>query len=177
MAADTIKSDGEPVTQIRVNTSMPTEKHLEGYAAMSFLYFHTPSLAKLSVRQMALRIMPPLALGSFHIFYEDHMPRAAVTWALLGDETVEKIGNGVQLAPSEWVSGNQLWVMESLSPFKGNGGEVIARWVADVLAQNVDEFHFLRPSGNGQFDRHVTMTRAAKGWKTAVKRVRRTEEG
>lgn len=163
----------EPMTRVEVDTSKPTEAHLKGYAALSFLYFHTPSLQHMSVKDMSLRIMPPLVLGAYHIFHEDHMPRAAVTWAMLGDEAAKKLKSGEPLAPTEWASGDELWVMESISPFKNNNaGEILSNWVTDVLAQNVDEFHFLRPDKDGHFTRHMTMTRTETGWTVSTQHLK-----
>ncbi len=66
-------------------------------------------------------VTPPVALGQFRLWHKDGVPVAYASWAYLNEEAENrmKVG-GHKLAPIDWKSGSNLWLMDVLAPFGGN---------------------------------------------------------
>lgn len=160
-----------PLERVDVNMAMPTERQLSGYAGLSFLYMHSANLRRLSVDAMAARIMPPIALGFFHVLNDDHMPRAALTWGLLSPEVARKFRQGAPLAPADWLSGEEMWVIEGIAPFGGPSARILLNWALAHLDPAHDHFHYLREDRDGRPHRQVTFRRAGQGWTSSVMRL------
>ncbi|MGB9151378.1 MAG: toxin-activating lysine-acyltransferase [Burkholderiales bacterium] len=70
-------------------------------------------------------IMPPLILNQASLFMKEGIPRAYVGWALVNDDVQQRLAQGdTRLAPREWKSGNNLWLIDLVTPF-GSPEEVI----------------------------------------------------
>jgi cytolysin-activating lysine-acyltransferase len=64
------------------------------------------------------QIMPPLVLNQAKLFMHQGVPRAYVSWALVNDDVQQRLNQGeMRLAPREWKSGNNLWIIDLVTPF------------------------------------------------------------
>ncbi len=74
----------------------------------------------LFIADMEWLVMPPVALEQFRIWREKNMPVAIATWAFLGPEQSERLKQGIKkLSPTDWKSGDELWLMDFIAPFGG----------------------------------------------------------
>lgn len=65
-------------------------------------------------------ILPPVAHRQFRIFRRKGRPFAYVSWAYLNKDAAARISAGdVKLRPDEWTSGEELWLIDLITPFGG----------------------------------------------------------
>ncbi|MBZ0104457.1 MAG: toxin-activating lysine-acyltransferase [Sulfuricella denitrificans] len=73
------------------------------------------------VADLEWRIMPPLALDQAKLYMRDDAPLAFVSWALLSEEVVARYRQApYRLAPGDWKSGEQVWIIDIIAPFGGS---------------------------------------------------------
>lgn len=98
------------------------------------------------VGDLEWRIMPPLLLDQAKLYLRDGMPLAFVTWAHLSDTVAERYRRPPHhLAPSDWRSGDQPWIVDLFAPF-GGAGDVLRDLQSGVLAGKV--VHQLGPASD-----------------------------
>lgn len=72
------------------------------------------------VADLEWRVMPPLVLDQAKLYMRDSMPLAFVTWALLSEPVAERYRQAPHhLAPADWRSGEQPWIIDLFAPFGG----------------------------------------------------------
>jgi cytolysin-activating lysine-acyltransferase len=71
------------------------------------------------------RILPPLVLEQAKLYMKDTMPLAFASWARLSAEAAARFRQPPhRLAPSDWKSGEQIWIVDVIAPF-GAAQEVL----------------------------------------------------
>lgn len=85
---------------------------------IAWLYARTPDRRFLFLTDLDWAVMPPVMLDQCRLFLRGKMPFAFVTWALVNDDVHQRLlaGNG-KLAPHEWKSGTNLWLIDVVTPF------------------------------------------------------------
>lgn len=127
-AADTIdvstsddkvgQTSEEPQTP-RPDAAPPPDK-MNVVGSVLWLMTHSPAHRHLFVTDLEWLLLPPIALGQFHLWRRSNYPVGVATWAFLSDEIGKRLTNGVRrLAPAEWRSGENLWLMDFIIPFGG----------------------------------------------------------
>lgn len=66
--------------------------------------------------------MPALLLRQFYILRDDDKPIGLALWAKCGMPAVKKLEKGMiqpenRLAPDEWNSGEDIWIVDFITPF------------------------------------------------------------
>jgi cytolysin-activating lysine-acyltransferase len=76
------------------------------------------------------------------------------TWAYLNAAAEEKVITGEPLAPEDWRSGDRLWIVDLIAPYRGLM-QSIGRWM--MVRGNVSDtgFSFRRVAGDNQTRRIV----------------------
>jgi cytolysin-activating lysine-acyltransferase len=98
--------------------------------------------------ELEWRVIPPLVLDQSKLYLRDGAPVAFVSWALLSQEAAARYaGTPHHLAPADWKSGDQVWVIDVLAPF-GGVKEVIGELRAKVFPDK--EIHQLVPAPAGE---------------------------
>lgn len=75
-------------------------------------------------------ILPPVQLRQFRIWRRDNQPIGYASWAYLSDEAAARLADGAlgtrlrRIAPGEWKGGDQLWLVDVVTPFGGADGMV-----------------------------------------------------
>ncbi len=87
-----------------------------------------------------------IALGQFRIFRFDEVPRGLFTWAWLSPEAEKKYVSGEPLGPDDWNSGERLWLIDMIAPYKGLTTAMV-RWIMIPGNFAEKEFIFRRVSG------------------------------
>ena len=99
--------------------------------AVSWLMMQQGSTRHTLLSELEWRVMPPLMLDQAKLYMKDKMPIAYVSWAYLSEEVAARYQQGPHhLAPSDWKSGNQPWLIDLFAPYGG---------AADVLQSLKDE--------------------------------------
>ena len=78
-------------------------------------------------------LLPALALRQYKIYSDGKQVQAFAVWAFLS-ENVERrlIGDGTKLRPSDWRSGERLWLIEMVGP-NVNSQQVFGQLIGDLV--------------------------------------------
>jgi cytolysin-activating lysine-acyltransferase len=125
---------------------MPSADKLRIYGDLMFLAFRSKRHAKMNVATMRRYFEPAVELGQFRVFRFDDVPRAMFTWAFLDSEAERKLVEGQPLDPADWNSGQRLWIVDMIAPYRGLMAS-IGRWIMEPGHFTPDEFLFRRVSG------------------------------
>ena len=125
---------------------MPSADKLRVYGDFLFLAFRSPRHAEMPVSVLRRYFEPAVETGQFRIFRFDDVPRGLFTWAFLNSAAEEKLITGVPLDPEDWQSGDHLWIIDLIAPYRGLM-QSIGRWM--MVRGNVSdrEFRFRRVTG------------------------------
>ena len=84
----------------------------------------------LFISELDWLLLPALQLRQFRIWRHNGQPVGFASWAYLTPESADrfvesaKAGRMGRIAPNEWKSGDQLWLIDFLAPF-GGGDEMV----------------------------------------------------
>jgi cytolysin-activating lysine-acyltransferase len=93
---------------------------------ITWLMMQQGATRNLLLGDLEWRIMPALVLDQARLHMKDESPIAFVTWARLSAEAAERYRRAPhRLTPSDWKSGEQIWIVDLVAPF-GGAREVIA---------------------------------------------------
>ncbi len=72
------------------------------------------------ISDLEWRVMPPLVLDQAKLYMREQMPLAFVSWARLSPEVAQRYRQAPhRLAPSDWQSGDQAWIIDLVAPYGG----------------------------------------------------------
>jgi len=137
----TVHVDNEGVVLPEIE--MPSPEKLRVYGDLMFLAFRSQRHARMSTATLRAYFEPPVELGQFRVFRFDDVPRGMYTWAMLSPDAERKLLDGTPLMPQEWRSGNRLWIMDIIAPYRGLT-KSIGRWVMQKGNFTDTEFLFRR---------------------------------
>ncbi|WP_412509619.1 toxin-activating lysine-acyltransferase [Roseovarius sp. SYSU LYC5161] len=132
-------ASGRPLPDIEV----PGPERLRIYGDMAFLAFRSPRHARMPVSQLRAYLEPPLLLGQFRVFRFDGIARGLYTWGWLGQEAERRLVTGGQLTPEDWTSGDRLWIVDIMAPYKGMTRSMV-RWIMEKGHFTDTDFFFRR---------------------------------
>lgn len=135
-------SNGVPLPPIEA----PSPEKLRVYGDMMFLAFRSQRHRAMSLGTLKAYLETPIELGQFRIFRFDDVPRAMYTWAFLNAEAERKLVEGVPLEPDDWNSGQRLWIIDLVAPYRGLMKQ-IGRWIMRPGNLTDGEFLFRRVTG------------------------------
>ena len=79
------------------------------------------------------RVLPPMVLDQAKLYMKDNMPIAFISWAKLSPDAAERFRQPPhRLAPADWQSGEQAWIVDLVAPF-GNAAEVLKEMRENVF--------------------------------------------
>ncbi len=115
---------------------------------VTWLMMHQSTTKFSLVCDIEWKVMPPLVLDQAKLYMKDESPLAFVSWAMLSEESVARYKNPPHhLTPSDWKSGDQVWLIDVLTPFGG------AKEVLKDLKENVfkgQKIYQLSPMPSGE---------------------------
>jgi len=123
-----------------------TISHL--YGEIVWLLGQSPLHKYLHIADLEALVMPPVLLEQFRIYPGPNgAPGGLVLWAAVTDEIDQRlVGGQTRLAPHEWNSGANLWLMEMVAPF-GGMDEILADAAGTIFAGNRFKYHKAGPNG------------------------------
>lgn len=145
-----VDSQGHPLPDIEA----PSADRLRIYGDLVFLAFRSQRHAGMSVAGLRTYMEPPIVAGQFRIFRFDDVPRAMYTWAWLDRAAERKLIVGEPLAPDDWQSGDRLWVIDLIAPYRGLTAQVV-RWMMQRGNFAEREFRFRRVGAGNETRRIV----------------------
>jgi len=133
---------------------MPSPEKLRVYGDMAFLAFRSSRHAHMPVGVLRTYLEPAVELGQYRLFRFDEVPRGMFTWGYLNAEAEEKLITGEPLAPEDWQSGDRMWIIDLIAPYKGLM-QSIGRWMMEKGNVTDTRFSFRRVTGENQTRRIV----------------------
>lgn len=98
--------------------------------------------------ELEWRVMPALVLDQAKLYFREEAPVAFASWAKLSDAAAQRYRTPPHhLAASDWNSGQQIWLVDVLTPF-GGAQEVLQDLREKVFAGH--EVHQLLPNGGAE---------------------------
>ena len=98
--------------------------------------------------ELEWRVMPALVLDQAKLYLKDDAPVAFASWARLSDAVVQRYKAAPhQLTAADWVSGDQIWLIDVFTPF-GGAQDVLKDLREKVFAGQV--VHQLVPTAPAQ---------------------------
>lgn len=99
-------------------------------------------------------VMPPIPLRQFRIWRQNNQPVAYASWAFLSDEADKRFTEGAEAGrisrvnPSEWKSGDNLWLVDFIAPF-GGGDAMVQELREKVFPDRKIKSIQRKPDGSG----------------------------
>ena len=88
--------------------------------AVSWLMMQQSATRHTLLSELEWRVMPALVLDQAKLFMRETAPIAYVSWARLSDEVAIRYKTPPhQLTPTDWQSGDQIWLIDLCAPFGG----------------------------------------------------------
>jgi cytolysin-activating lysine-acyltransferase len=89
----------------------------------------------LPIREIEARVSPAVLLQQFRIYLKGKQPSAFLSWAAVSDEVKARFDAGnTTLAAHEWRSGENIVVVECVSPF-ADRAEIEKQFMASIIKQ------------------------------------------
>ena len=122
---------------------MPSEQLLRVYGDFLFLAFRSTHHQPFNVANLRAAFEPAIELGQYHIFRFDGVPRGLFTFAWLDEHEARSFVSGIGPDPNGWRSGDQLWIMDFIAPYRGLTSGMV-RWMTKPGNLPSSKFWFTR---------------------------------
>ena len=119
---------------------------------VAWLYSQLDSHKYFSMQDLEHRVIPPISLDQCKLYLQGKaggLPAGFVSWAYLSDEAQEKYLHTRKIAPHDWKSGDNVWLIDVVAPWGGQDG--IFKELKDELLAGKD-VNLLMPSGSNKFN-------------------------
>ncbi len=148
-----------------LDSSREMAKKLPILGNVVWLYQNSPSQRYLFFRDIEHRLMPALMADQFKLYLHSKsggMPLAFVSWAYLSDEAEQAYMETQRIAPKDWVSGKNLWLVDAVTPYAD--GQQLFQQVYEELFMD-KEVHILFPDEHGAMQKK-TLVELAQNFST-----------
>lgn len=89
--------------------------------AVSWLMMQQTATRHTLLSELEWRVMPPLMLDQAKLYMKEKAPLAYVSWAYLSEDAAKRYQQAPHhLMPSDWKSGDQIWIIDLCTPFGGS---------------------------------------------------------
>lgn len=100
--------------------AVPPPDKMNVVGSALWLMTNSPAHKHIFVADFEWLVLPPIALGQFYLWRRQNVPVGLATWAFLNNDVEERLKRGIRrLAPLEWTSGENLWLIDFIVPFGG----------------------------------------------------------
>lgn len=116
----TTPTNTEQLAKFAAEQAQRVIKKIPLLGPVSWLLMNNPSTRHAFFADLEWRVMPPLVLEQAKLYMQGEMPSAFVTWACLSDAVAERYAKPpFQLAPGDWKSGDQVFLVDLIAPYGG----------------------------------------------------------
>lgn len=113
------------LAELAVEQAKTVLRKLPLLGPISWLMLQQSATRNIFLGDLEWRVMPALVLDQARLHMRDESPTAFVSWAFLSQQAIDRYRLPPhRLAPSDWKSGDQIWVVDLVAPF-GGGQEAI----------------------------------------------------
>jgi cytolysin-activating lysine-acyltransferase len=109
---------------------------LPALGPVAWLYMQLPGRKHAFLADLEWLAMPPLVLGQCKLYVRDEAPLAFASWAFLSADAAARYAATGRLAPADWKSGEEAWLVDLVAPF-GGGERVLEDVRRSALAGRV----------------------------------------
>lgn len=99
-------------------------KKLPLLGPVCFLAMNSPAHRFMFVADFEWRILPPIVIEQAKVYMRDESPVAFASWAFLSPEVAARYKQIGRLAPPDWKSGDEPWLIDVIAPF-GSVEEIV----------------------------------------------------
>ncbi len=142
----------------------PGPERLRQMGELTYLFFRSGRHDTAPLNRMRRIIQPPVDLDQVVIFREKDTPRCAITWAFFSDEAEQKFLAGQAIEPSDWRSGQRMWVIDMVSTFHNPAGSKAARWFLKNIPSHIKDLCWIREGTTAASRRIVVLKRKNARW-------------
>lgn len=105
------------------------------FGEITWLMSQSPVHKNLFLSDLEWKVMVPVMLQQFRLFYDQEKPVGVIFWAFVNDEVAQRLAGGdKRLRPQDWKSGERREVVEIVAPFGG----------AEEMVKDLEEKVFAR---------------------------------
>jgi cytolysin-activating lysine-acyltransferase len=110
-SAKTAKSEAAPET-----TASPSRDTVLGHAV--WLMMNMPQYKHVFLVDLEWMVLPPIVLNQYRLFRAENRVVGFAAWAYLSEAVEARLqAPNPRLAPTEWKSGDRLWLIDLHAPF------------------------------------------------------------
>lgn len=134
---------------------------------VTWLYSQSPAYRMLFIQDLEWRLFPAIMHDQCKLYIDRNagqLPTAYASWALLSASAEQNYIASHKLAPSDWKSGDRLWLIDFLAPFGGTAH--IFKDLRRVIPSD-SEINLLYPDSSGTMA-PVTLDQLTERLKTGV---------
>lgn len=117
-----IKTEGAVASEAAMESAgknaafRPTVSHMLG--EIVWLLSQSQGHRHFAISDLDWMVAPAIANSQYRVFRAGKKPVGVALWARVNDEANTKLTSGTgRLRPDEWKSGNNIWLIEVISPF------------------------------------------------------------
>jgi cytolysin-activating lysine-acyltransferase len=102
-------------------SGLPIASRVTAIGHAIWLMSRSPLHKHLMLTDIEWLLLPPIMLNQFHMWQDQGRPHGFASWAYFGEEQEERIANkGIRrLMPTDWKTGESLWLIDFVAPFGG----------------------------------------------------------
>ncbi len=143
-ATDTAPDNGQAGAQAGAKP-VPTVSDVFGQ--VTWLMTQSKGHRNFFVSDLEWLAMPPLLHRQFRIFPGKDQPLGVALWATVSDDVATRLSSGqTRLAPADWKSGENIWLVELIAPF-GHQDKMLADLQQTVFAGKQVSMHMTGQDG------------------------------
>ena len=132
MTDTSLKSPSPEAIKLAIEQAKSVLKKLPLLGPIAWLCMNSPQHRNQFIADLEWRVMPALVLDQAKLYMRDDAPIAYASWAFLSPEAAERYRTIGRLAPGDWKSGPEAWLIDLVAPF-GGGGDVLQDLKEKVL--------------------------------------------
>jgi cytolysin-activating lysine-acyltransferase len=103
------------------------------FGEITWLMSQSPTYKNLFIADLEWKVMLPMMLQQFRLFYDQAKPVGVLFWAMADEDTAKRIAAGeTKLRPQDWKSGDKRTLVEVIAPF-GGAEEMVKDWASAVV--------------------------------------------
>lgn len=123
-AGQPLTPDQSELLKFAVQQAKEIFKKLPLLGPVCFLAMNSPAHRFMFVADFEWRILPPVVIDQAKVYMRDESPVAFASWAFLSPEVAVRYKQIGKLAPADWKSGDEPWLIDVIAPF-GSVEEVV----------------------------------------------------
>ena len=124
MTDTNLKTPSPEAIKAAIDQAKSVLKKLPLLGPIAWLYMNSPQHRNQFIADLEWRVMPALVLDQAKLYMRDEAPVGYASWAFLSAEAEARYRATGRLAPGDWKSGSEAWLIDLVAPF-GGGGDLI----------------------------------------------------